>query len=194
MNCFSIRAPVCTSAILGKPAHFRMSRLWQKYPMRKGKSCLNCQFECRCWSVSLECNTKCLTWIMVTFTTFDMSNLTNLSSSLMDQEQENSSLKKKRITTSSQIKTVLPTMHPAHHRRTITLTAMMKLTIQMTTIIPKWLSRTDPWQPRKHLLKGVHTHQLHHMLQRMVMTPTTCNYIHKLLKSVTIPVGLMRHL
>jgi hypothetical protein len=24
--------------------------------------------------------------------------------------------------------------------------------------------------------------------------PTTCNYIHKLLNSVTIPVGLMRHL
>jgi hypothetical protein len=39
-----------------------------------------------------------------------------------------------------------------------------------------------------------HTYQLHHMLQRMMMTPTTCNCIHKPLKSVTIPVGLMRHL
>jgi hypothetical protein len=106
----------------------------------------------------------------------------------------NSSLQKKRITSSSQIKTVLPTMHHAHPRWTMTLTAMMKLMIQMTSIILKWLSRTDPWQPRKHLLKGVHTHQVHHMLQRMVMTPTTCNYIHKLLKSVTIPVDRMRHL
>jgi Reverse transcriptase (RNA-dependent DNA polymerase) len=52
----------------------------------------------------------------------------------MDQEQENSSLEKKRITTSSQIKTVIPTMHQAHPRRTMTLTAMMKLMIRMTTI------------------------------------------------------------
>jgi hypothetical protein len=28
---------------------------------------------------------------------------------------------------------------------------------------------------RKRLLKGVRTHYLHHMLQKMVITPTTCN-------------------
>jgi hypothetical protein len=55
----------------------------------------------------------------------------------MDQEQENSSLKKQRITTSSQIKTILPTMDQAHPRRTMTLTATVKLMIPMTTIVPQ---------------------------------------------------------
>jgi hypothetical protein len=138
---------------------------------------LKSQFERRCWSVSLECNTKCLTWIMVIFTVYDMSNLTSISSPLMDQEQENSSLKKKRTTTSSQIKAVLPTTHQAHPPRKMTLTAMMKLMIPITTIVLKFQSHTDPWQPRKQLPKvfGVRTQHLHHVLQRMMMTPTTCN-------------------
>jgi hypothetical protein len=109
------QTPSSTSAIV-PPYERRMdaSRLWetdafsdasamQKYPMRKRKSRLKNKFEQHCRTVSLECNPKCLTWRLVTFATYDMSSLTSTSSPLMDQDHENSSQKKKWITTLSQL-------------------------------------------------------------------------------------------
>jgi hypothetical protein len=106
-----LMSAVWTRAVFGKRTHFRMPRLCKSTRWENEKSRLKSKFEQHCRTVSLECNTKGLTWRLVTFATYDMSSLTSTSSPLMDQDHENSSQKKKWITTLNQL----------------TLTAILKL-------------------------------------------------------------------
>jgi transposase InsO family protein len=95
--------------LLHTSAYMHLCRLWETYafsdvsPMQKYTEKRNKLFEKSIRTALLEClpgmQYIVLTWIMLTFTTYDMSNLTSIISPPMDQEQENSSLKKKRITT-----------------------------------------------------------------------------------------------